>query len=142
MGFCLSAKDKPVDERQGSEDNQLPQHVVRDFHNQPSKAMQTDERTIVLEQRVDNLGQTVGRVEVKIDGIVDALAGIVRIEERQIASAVRVAEAQESIDNHAIRIGAIENQMPGLLEKAGWVAKAAIGVVCIVGVAVVAAVVR
>ncbi|MEG7700684.1 hypothetical protein U2075_14875, partial [Listeria monocytogenes] len=64
---------------------------------------QTDERTIVLEQRVDNLGQTVGRVEVKIDGIVDALAGIVRIEERQIANAVRVAEAQETIDSHAIR---------------------------------------
>ena len=103
---------------------------------------QTDERTIVLEQRVDNLGQTVGRVEVKIDGIVDALAGIVRIEERQIASAVRVAEAQETIDSHAIRIGVIENQMPGLMEKSGWVAKAAIGVVCIVGAAVVASVVR
>ncbi len=103
---------------------------------------QTDERTIVLEQRVDNLGQTVGRVEVKIDGIVDALAGIVRIEERQIANAVRVAEAQETIDSHAIRIGVIENQMPGLVEKAALVGKALIGVACIVGAAVVASVVR
>ena len=100
------------------------------------------DRTIVLEQRVDNLGSTVVRVETKIDSIVDTLAGIVRIEERQIANAVRVSAAQEAIENHAVRIGIIEVQMPNLVEKAGWVAKAAIGVMCIVGAAVVAAVMR
>lgn len=100
------------------------------------------ERTIVLEQRVDNLGATVGRVEHKIDSIVDTLAGIVRIEERQIANALRVSEAQEAIENHAVRIGVIETQMPGLLEKASWVAKAVVMVVGVVGAAVVAAVMR
>ena len=97
--------------------------------------MHTEERTIVLEQRVQNLGVTVGRVENKIDGIVDALAGIVRIEERQIANAAK-------IENHEFRISAVEVQMPGLLEKAGFVVKAGIGVIAIVGVAVLASVIR
>ena len=102
----------------------------------------SDERTIVLEQRVSGLGATVGRVETKIDGIVDALAGIVRIEERQIANAARIGDVQAEVEKHGDRLGKIEVQMPGLAEKAAWVARAVVAVVGIVGAAVVAAVMR
>ena len=102
----------------------------------------SDERTIVLEQRVSGLGATVGRVETKIDGIVDALAGIVRIEERQISNAARITEAIADIDKHDIRLGSIENQMPGLEEKARWVVMALIGIAGGVGAAALALVVK
>jgi hypothetical protein len=102
----------------------------------------TDSKIVVLEERVTHLGTTVGRVETKIDGIVDALAGIVRIEERQIANAAKIADCAADIDRQGTRISAIEVQMPSLAEKAAWIAKAVIGIVSLVGVAVVAAVVR
>ena len=96
---------------------------------------QTDERTIVLEQRVDGLHTTVGRVEHKIDGIVDALAGIVRIEERQIANAAEIARAHGILEKHAVRMVSMETQMPGLMEKAKWIGMTVIGLVGAVGTA-------
>lgn len=103
---------------------------------------ETDERTIVLEQRVNGLHTTVGRVEHKIDGIVDALAGIVRIEERQIANAARISDVQVEVDKHGVRIGSIETQMPGLVEKARWVVMALLGIVAAVGTAALAVVLK
>lgn len=101
-----------------------------------------DERTVVLEQRVNGLHATVERVETKIDGIVDALAGIVRIEERQIANAARISDCVVDIEKHDQRLGAIENQMPGLNEKAKWVVMVLIGVAGGVGVAALALVIK
>ena len=101
-----------------------------------------DAKIVVLEERVSGMSVTVGRVETKIDGIVDALAGIVRIEERQIANAAKIADCAADIDRQSTRISAIEVQMPNLVEKAAWIAKTVIGVVSLVGVAVVAAVVK
>ena len=101
----------------------------------PSERLQADERTIILEQRVDGLHTTVGRVEHKIDGIVDALAGIVRIEERQIANAAEIARAHSSIESLTVRISLVETQMPGLTEKAKWVGMAVIGLVAAIGAA-------
>ncbi len=108
----------------------------------PTNRRQADERTIVLEQRVDGLHTTVGRVEHKIDGIVDALAGIVRIEERQISNAARISEAISDIEKHDTRIGSIETQMPGLEEKARWVVMALIGIAGGVGAAALALVIK
>ena len=100
-----------------------------------SDRRQTDERTFVLEHRVDGLHATVGRVEHKIDGIVDALAGIVRIEERQIANAAEIARAHSILEKHAVRMVSVETQMPGLIEIARWIGMAAIGVCGAVGAA-------
>lgn len=113
-------------------------------HKEPPQfdRRETDERTIVLEQRVDGLHTTVGRVENKIDGIVDALAGIVRIEERQIANAARISDVQTEVEKHDYRLGRIEVQMPGLAEKARWVVMALLGIVAAVGTAALAVVMK
>ena len=102
----------------------------------------SDARTDVLEQRVTGLSTSVDRVEVKIDGIVDALAGIVRIEERQIANAARISDVQVEVEKHDLRLGRIEVQMPGLEEKSRWVVLALLGIAAGVGTAALAVVVR
>ena len=102
----------------------------------------TDAKIVVLEERVSHLGTTVGRVETKIDGIVDALAGIVRIEERQIANAARISDCVVDIEKHNARIGAIEHLVPGFTEKSRWVVMALIGIAGGVGAAALAVVLK
>lgn len=96
----------------------------------------TENRIGVLEQRMDNLGETVNRVDSKLDGIANTLSSLARIEERQmntnekIALAanqnadheLRIRKLEELMPNNAdTRIATIELAMPGLIESRKWV---------------------
>lgn len=114
------------------------------IHETPDRQerRRNDERTVILEERVTGLNTSVNRVETKIDGIVDALAGIVRIEERQLANAARISDVQTQVEKQSQRIGAIEVQIPGLNEKARWVVMALLGIAAAVGTSAMAFLVR
>ena len=101
-----------------------------------------DAKIVVLEERVSGMSATVGRVEDKIDKLGDTLAGIVRIEERQMTNSLQIAEARADISAQSVRLEKIEIQMPGLAEKARWVVGALLGVCAAVGTAVLAMVIK
>lgn len=86
-----------------------------------------------LEQRTAVLGETINRVEGKVDNIVDTLNSLVRIEERQIAINARLAEGAQTMQNHEGRIKNMEVVMPGLIEKSGWMVAGLLGVIGVVG---------
>ncbi len=114
-------------------------------------------RITLLEQRTAQLSDSFVRVEHKIDGITDALASLVRIEERQMVINSRLSEGSEKMKCHDDRLKAVEIAMPnliedakstkdhetrlkcvevvipGLVEKSSWVVKGLLGVVAIVG---------
>ena len=89
-----------------------------------------------LEQRTVTLGETINRVEHKVDNITDTLNSLVRIEERQIAINARLAEGVQTMQDHEGRIKNIEVVMPGLREKSGWVVAGLLGVIGVVGMQV------
>lgn len=97
----------------------------------------TDERTVILEQRVSSLNVAVDRVEVKIDKLGDTLAGIVRIEERQLTTSLGVAEAKAELSLQGARLAAIEVLIPGLVEKTRWVALGLLSITASVGTCVI-----
>lgn len=86
-----------------------------------------------LEQRTATLGDSIHRVEHKVDNIADTLNSLVRIEERQIAINARLAEGSQTMQDHEGRLKNIEVIVPGLIEKSGWVVKGLLGVIGAVG---------
>lgn len=95
----------------------------------------SEERIIILEQHAKGTDTTLGRVENKIDTIVDALNSLVRIEERQSVISIRLNEGAKTMQNHESRIQAIETSLPGLIEKSNWLVMGVLGVIAIVGAA-------
>jgi|JFJP01.1.fsa_nt_gi hypothetical protein len=95
----------------------------------------SEERIIILEQHAKGTDATLGRVENKIDTIVETLNSLVRIEERQSVINIRLNEGAQTMQNHESRIQAIETRLPGLIEKAGWLVAGVLGIIAIVGAA-------
>ena len=108
-------------------------------------------RVYVLEQRMDDLGQTVNRVDSKLDGIAATLSSLARIEERQMHSnektagvislaadhEARIRELERSMpDDAEDRLSKIELGMPGLLENRSWIISGVLGVLALVGLGV------
>ena len=108
-------------------------------------------RVYVLEQRMDDLGQTVNRVDTKLDGIAATLSSLARIEERQMHSnektagvislaadhEARIRELERSMpDDAEDRLSKIELGMPGLLENRSWIISGVLGVLALVGLGV------
>lgn len=96
----------------------------------------TENRIGVLEQRMDNLGETVNRVDTKLDGIANTLSSLARIEERQMNTNEKIAQAANQNADHELRIRKLEDAMPnnadgrmttiemampGLIESRKWV---------------------
>ena len=95
----------------------------------------SDLRITLLERHAEATDTTMGRVENKIDTIVETLNSLVRIEERQSVINSRLNEGAQTMQGHEARIQTIETKMPGLIEKAGWLVAGMLGIVGMVGVA-------
>ena len=95
----------------------------------------SEARIIILEQHAKATDTTMGRVENKIDTIVETLNSLVRIEERQSVINIRLNEGTQTMLSHESRIQAIETKMPGLIEKAGWIVAGMLGIVGMVAAA-------
>ena len=80
----------------------------------------TDERIIILERRVDDVKSTVTRMDDKLDNITDALASLVRIEERQINANEKLNNGALKFDDHEARIRNVEKEIPPLVESRKW----------------------
>ena len=108
-------------------------------------------RVYVLEQRMDDLGQTVNRVDSKLDGIAATLSSLARIEERQMHSNERTAAVASQTADHENRIRVleklvpddidsrlikIETAMPGLIESRKWMTTGIIAIIGAIGLAV------
>ena len=96
----------------------------------------TENRIGALENRMDNLGETVNRVDSKLDGIAATLSSLARIEERQMNTNEKIAVAANQSADHESRIRRLEESMPkdaddrlidiekvmpGLIESRKWV---------------------
>jgi hypothetical protein len=114
--------------------------------------MVEDARIHVLQERMENLSDTVTRVDTKLDGIAATLSSLARIEERQVNTSERLSTSSTITADHESRIRilekempvkaedritAIEKAMPGLIENRGWVISGVLGVLSLVGLAVV-----
>lgn len=88
-----------------------------------------EERIQNLERRTSTLGETINRVESKVDNIADTLNSLVRIEERQIAINARLSEGAHTMQDHENRIKKIEILVPGLVEKSKWIVLGMLGIV-------------
>jgi len=108
--------------------------------------MPLDQRVTRLETGVDNLGaafQTHSeRIDEKLDSITTLLSSLVRVEERQGLITDRLAEGTTTMRDHEARLRVIEVQMPGLLEKARWITLGILGVLGLIGTAVVTGVLK
>ena len=72
----------------------------------------------------------------------DSLESLVRLEERHGESREALSRAFATLKDHDTRMGAIEREMPGLLETRRWVVSGIIGLVAIIGIAVAGLVVN
>jgi hypothetical protein len=105
-------------------------------------------RVYVLEKRMDDLGETVDRVDAKLDGIAATLSSLARIEERQLhsnekaVSMVSLTNDHENRlrmlernmpDNLESRINRVESIMPGLQESRKWIVSGIVAIIGIVG---------
>ena len=111
-----------------------------------------EQRTQHMEQRALGLGDSVVRVENKIDQISETLRTLVRIEERQGAIVDRLTAGSQTMQEQGKRIQAlevampdeldkrlvaIETKMPGLVESRKWVVMGVLGGLAMMGAAVV-----
>ena len=100
-----------------------------------------EHRVMRLEDGVDRLTDTLSqhshKVDAKLDGIASLLTSLVRVEERQASTNARLIEGAETMRNHETRIEQIEVQMPSLIEKSKWMVLGIIGVLALVGTALV-----
>jgi hypothetical protein len=112
--------------------------------------MGADQRLDVLEQRVDSNLQTQQRMEKKIDGIIETLHTLARIEERTAAASIQLAAMASDVrdqdkrlrsleiampENLDKRLSSIETKLPQLLEVRGWVIAGVLGGLSLMGVA-------
>ena len=101
--------------------------------------------------------QRFAAIDSKLDDIGNALVTLARIDERQIAisenlvkvldtqslHSTRLAAVERVIPNELDkRLGAIENVMPGLKETRGWVITGVLAGIGMIGIAVVALVLK
>ncbi len=77
----------------------------------------SDDRLVILEQRLDHLGGTVLRVDDKLDSIAATLQSLVRIEERQVATNEKLSEGAKVMRDHDDRLRKIEIEVPENLDK-------------------------
>jgi hypothetical protein len=97
---------------------------------------------------MDDLGETVDRVDAKLDGIAATLSSLARIEERQLhsnekaVSMVSLTNDHENRlrmlernmpDNLESRINRVESIMPGLQESRKWIVSGIVAIIGIVG---------
>ena len=102
----------------------------------------SEARIIALEHHAKSTDSTMGRVETKLDTIVETLNSLVRIEERQSVINIRLNEGAQTMQGHETRIQSIEVKMPGLIEKAGWLVMGMLGVIGVVGAALLHGVIK
>ena len=102
----------------------------------------TEARIIILEQHAKSTDSTMGRVETKLDTIVETLNSLVRIEERQSVINIRLNEGTQTMQSHETRLQTIEVKMPGLIEKSGWLVGGMLSTLAIVGAALVHGVIK
>lgn len=65
---------------------------------------------------MDSLGNTVERVDEKLDGIAATLQSLARIEERQMNTSERLSEGAGTMRDHEARIRALEISVPKNLD--------------------------
>ncbi len=112
----------------------------------------SNDRLVILEQRMDHLGGTVMRVDDKLDSIASTLQSLVRIEERQIATNEKLSEGTKVMQDHDTRLRklevevpenldkrlvGIETKIPSLVESRKWVVMGILAGIGMIGVAVV-----
>jgi hypothetical protein len=117
----------------------------------------SDDRLVILEQRMDHLGGTVMRVDDKLDSIASTLQSLVRIEERQISTNEKLGDVTKGAQDRETRLRAveaaipenldkrlvsIETKMPGLVESRKWVVMGVLAGIGMIGAAVVHTVIK
>lgn len=86
-----------------------------------------------VEKLSENLEKHSSKMEHRLDGIAVLLTSLVRVEERQASTNIRLSEGAEVIRDLGIRVEQLESQMPNLKEKTTWVTLGMLGVMALVG---------
>lgn len=94
------------------------------------------------DDRITRLETTVERIDEAIRNIQESLAALVRLEERHAETRESLGRAFAAVKSVDDRVRAIETEMPMLKQVRQWVFSGVIGVLGIVGTAVVYMVVK
>ena len=88
--------------------------------------------------RFSQMETVIMRIEQKMDKMTDALQTLARLDERDTATQQRLIDGAKTMADMQARLAAIELHMPGLKEIRGLIIKAVVGVLGVVGMAVLA----
>ena len=91
----------------------------------------------VLDIRVTNLEKVVERVSVAVESIDDSLKTLTRLDVKHDETRTGLGRAFTMLEDHEERVRQIEGEMPTVKQARSWIFSSAMGVVGMVGMAVV-----
>lgn len=91
----------------------------------------------VLDVRVTNLEKIVDRVSTAVESIDESLKTLTRLDVKHDETRTGLGRAFVSLEDHEKRMRLIEEEMPTVKQARSWLFAGVIGVVSIVGAAVV-----
>lgn len=95
------------------------------------------ENNDVLEFRLSVVEKTIVKIEQGVDSIADSLQTLARIEAHQSNTADAVTRCVAALESHDERLRHLESEVPITRLVRNWVIAGVIGVVALVGVAVI-----
>ena|SRR3972149_4883016 len=101
-----------------------------------------DERLARVEEQVKNIAAGMERVNEVLTSVADSLCRLAVIEEKHNNVNNALGRAFTAIDGHDLRLGEIEKNLPYLKLASGWVFKAVILVMALLGAAALSIVLK
>ena len=101
-----------------------------------------EERLIRVEEGLKTVGDDLGEIKTAMKDIAASMRTLAVLEEKHSSVTEAMKRAFKAIEKHTLQIEAIEKAMPILVLTSGWVFKAALAVMAILGTAAVGVVIR
>ena len=109
---------------------------ARDRHIGDSQMTEVAKVHAVLDSRVTNLEKVVDRVSAAVESIDESLKTLTRLDVKHEETRSGLSRAFVSLEDHEMRMRAIEAEMPTMKLGNRWVFAGAAGIIGIVGLAV------
>lgn len=93
-----------------------------------------EERLARLEEQVKNVATGMENINVVLTSVADSLCRLAVIEEKHNSTNNSLGRAFSAIDAHGKRLDEIEKSLPYLKIASGWVFKAVIGILGLLGI--------
>jgi hypothetical protein len=104
--------------------------------------MEEEARLIRLEERILAVSSDMGDVKKSLAEIASALRSLAVLEEKHSTAQEAIKRCFKVTDEHEERIKAVEAVLPNLLLASGWIFKAVLGVLGLLGMAAIGSLIK